>query len=69
MTFALREALYGRDAIADILEWKAPCGGLMLAMEKVTQDRPSNWAKYYSGDATELWLPREFHYSDRIRYY
>jgi tagatose-1,6-bisphosphate aldolase non-catalytic subunit AgaZ/GatZ len=30
----------------------------MLAMEKVTQDRPSNWAKYYSGDATELWLPR-----------
>jgi D-tagatose 6-phosphate 4-epimerase len=69
LTFALREALYGLDNIADVLEGKLPSGQLMGQMEAVMQAKPANWSKYYSGDKTELWLQRHFSYSDRIRYY
>jgi D-tagatose-1,6-bisphosphate aldolase subunit GatZ/KbaZ len=44
LTFALREALYGLDAIADILDGHAPQNRLMQAMEAVMQSSPANWA-------------------------
>ena len=69
LTFALREALYGLDAIADVLDGHSPRGHLMSAMEDVMLAAPENWNKYYAGTATELWLQRHFSYSDRIRYY
>ncbi len=69
LTFALREALYGLDAIVDILEGQAPTGRLMQAMEQIMQAAPENWKKYYTGSETDLWLLRHFSYSDRIRYY
>ena len=69
LTFALREALYGLDAIADALDGHPPQGRLMSAMEAVMIAAPDNWRKYYSGTETELWLQRHFSYSDRIRYY
>jgi D-tagatose-1,6-bisphosphate aldolase subunit GatZ/KbaZ len=69
LTFALREALYGLDAVADVLEGHPPRGGLMAAMEEVMLEAPGNWEKYYEGDELELWLQRHFSYSDRIRYY
>ena len=69
LTFALREALYGLDAIADVLDGHAPQNRLMQAMEAVMQTSPANWAKYYHGDATDLFVQRHFSYSDRIRYY
>jgi len=69
LTFALREALYGLDAIADVLDGHAPRNRLMQAMEAVMQAAPANWAKYYQGGAADLWLQRHFSYSDRIRYY
>ena len=69
LTFALREALYGLDAIADVLDGHAPRNRLMQAMEAVMQARPANWARYYHGDETALWVQRHFSYSDRIRYY
>ena len=69
LTFALRETLYGLDAVADVLDGHAPQNRLMLAMEAAMQAAPANWAKYYHGDATELWVQRHFSYSDRIRYY
>lgn len=69
LTFALREALYGLDAIADILDGHAPQNRLMTAMEAVMQASPANWAKYYRGSDTDLWVQRHFSYSDRIRYY
>ena len=69
LTFALREALYGLDAIADVLDGHPPRGGLMAAMEAEMQAAPGKWRKYYTGDATDLWLQRHFSYSDRIRYY
>lgn len=69
LTFALREALYGLDAVADVLEGGVPKGGLMAAMEDIMQSAPANWRTHYSGDETDVWLQRHFSLSDRIRYY
>jgi D-tagatose 6-phosphate 4-epimerase len=69
LTFALREALYGLDAVADVLAGHAPRNRLLLAMEGVMQAAPGNWAGYYHGDATDRWVQRHFSYSDRIRYF
>ena len=69
LTFALREALYGLDAVADILDGHPPVGTLMATMEEAMRACPQNWQDYYSGTETELWLQRHFSYSDRIRYY
>jgi len=46
LTYALREALYGLDAIADILDGQTPRNKLMTAMETEMQSAPNNWAKY-----------------------
>ncbi|SFC80308.1 D-tagatose-bisphosphate aldolase, class II, non-catalytic subunit [Tropicimonas isoalkanivorans] len=69
LTFALREALYGLDAVADVLDGTPPKGGLMAAMDAVMRASPEHWSKYYAGTETDLWLQRHFSYSDRIRYY
>lgn len=69
LTFALREALYKLDAIADILENKVPAGGLMAVMEATMLSRPDDWQNYYSGSHHDRWIQRHFSLSDRIRYY
>jgi D-tagatose-bisphosphate aldolase class II non-catalytic subunit len=69
LTFALREALYGLDAIADVLDGHPPRGGLMAQMETVMRSAPDHWRSHYEGDDRALWLQRHFSYSDRIRYY
>ena len=68
LTFALREALYGLDHIASVLDG-GPGTGLRDAMERLMLDKPGNWQKYYHGTPDELRLQRHFSYSDRIRYY
>ena len=69
LTFALREALYALDAVADVLEGGPPKGGLMAKMEDIMTAAPGNWKDHYEGDTNELWLQRHFSYLDRIRYY
>lgn len=69
LTFALREALYGLDAVADVLEGRAPQGRLMAAMEEVMRADPLHWRKHYAGDGVDGWIQRHFSLSDRIRYY
>lgn len=69
LTFRLREALYGLDAIADVLDGHPPLNRLMTAMESLMAASPDNWNRYYHGDARSLWVQRHFSYSDRIRYY
>lgn len=69
LTFALREALYALDGLADILEGTPPKGGLMSVMETVMKNSPAHWTKHYSGPEDKLWLQRHFSLSDRIRYY
>jgi D-tagatose-1,6-bisphosphate aldolase subunit GatZ/KbaZ len=69
LTFALREALYGLDCIARVLDPASTDGGLPAAMEALMLKEPGNWRKYYQGGSDELMLQRHFSFSDRIRYY
>ncbi|TAW05661.1 D-tagatose-bisphosphate aldolase, class II, non-catalytic subunit [Rhizobium ruizarguesonis] len=69
LTFALREALYGLDAIADVLAGRTPRTGLVATMEKIMVEQPASWAAHYGGSPDEQRLQRHFSYSDRIRYY
>ncbi len=67
LTFALREALYGLDHIAAVLDGGRP--ELQQAMEVLMLEKPEYWRKYYHGDDDAQRLQRHFSYSDRIRYY
>lgn len=67
LTFALREALYGLDHIADVLFPDRP--SLRGAMESLMLNKPQYWAKYYHGTPLHQHLQRHYSYSDRIRYY
>ena len=67
LTFALREALYGLDHIADVLF--PDHTSLRGSMEALMQQKPQHWAKYYHGTALHQHLQRHYSYSDRIRYY
>jgi D-tagatose 6-phosphate 4-epimerase len=69
LTFALREALYGLNCIARVLDPASTGNDLPAAMEALMLKEPENWRKYYQGDADELRLQRHFSFSDRIRYY
>ena len=69
LTFALREALYGLDAIAVELAAIRPEESLERTMERVMLDNPAHWRSHYPGSPEEQRLLRHFSYSDRIRYY
>ena len=67
LSFALRETLYGLDAIAAVL---SPDGERLFdAMEKLMLARPAQWRSHYAGSPDEQRVLRHFSYSDRIRYY
>ena len=67
LTFALREALYGLDAIRRTLRPDAPA--LPATMERLMLERSEHWRSHYRGDADAQRVLRHFSYSDRIRYY
>jgi D-tagatose-1,6-bisphosphate aldolase subunit GatZ/KbaZ len=69
LTFALREALYGLDAIAAELTARPPEESLERTMERVMLENPAHWRSHYPGTPEEQRLQRHFSYSDRIRYY
>lgn len=69
LTFALREALYGLDRIAAVMDGLAEDDTLAAAMERLMVAEPGHWAKYYPGDASAQRIQRHYSYSDRIRYY
>ncbi|SKA17628.1 D-tagatose-bisphosphate aldolase, class II, non-catalytic subunit [Consotaella salsifontis] len=69
LTFAMREALYGLDAISAILD-KVPADETLRAtMERVMVDDPRYWKGHYHCEEAELLRQRHYSYSDRIRYY
>lgn len=68
LTFALREALYGLDAIAGEIVPDYAAGSLRGVMEGVLLDHPGDWQPYVAGDAAAQRLQRHFGLSDRIRY-
>ncbi|MGA9918845.1 tagatose-bisphosphate aldolase noncatalytic subunit [Burkholderia sp. GAS332] len=69
LTFAYREALYGLDAIAQVLAPVPESETLAASMERLMVARPEHWEKYYHGTGDEIRVQRHFSYSDRIRYY
>ena len=69
LTFALREALYGLDAIADVLDPQAETNQLRAAMERAMLERPGDWQRYCAGTPEQQYVQRHYSYSDRIRYY
>ncbi len=80
LTFALREALYGLDHIADVLDPSRKDAdvldpsrpgdtALRNAMERLMLAEPGHWRRYYEGKGAALFAQRHFSYSDRIRYY
>jgi D-tagatose 6-phosphate 4-epimerase len=69
LTFALREALYGLDHIAEALVGPADGDSLRDVMERAMTENPRHWAGYYGRGPTEQRLLRHFGLSDRIRYY
>jgi len=69
LTFALREALYGLDLIAGVLDPDYSPGALPDAMEALMSAQPEHWQDHYAGSEAERRLARHYSYSDRIRYY
>jgi D-tagatose-1,6-bisphosphate aldolase subunit GatZ/KbaZ len=69
LTFALREAFYGLDQIAEFLFPGKRQETLIATVERVLTADPKNWDKYYHGSEEEKHIQRHFSYSDRIRYY
>ena len=69
LTFALREAFYGLDAIAAELAGAQFGDSVERTMEQVMLDDPRHWRSHYPGSADEQRLQRHYSYSDRIRYY
>lgn len=69
LTFALREALYGLDAIATELAARPPGEALVQIIERVMLENPAHWRSHYPGTPEEQRVLRHFSYSDRIRYY
>ena len=69
VTFALREALWGLDAIER--ETIAPDQRANLRDVTLARMRaePANWAKYYHGTGASLDFQLQYSFSDRIRYY
>jgi len=67
LTFALREALYGLDAIAAVLRPGAV--SVPPIMERLMIAQPKDWQSHYPGTAEDQRRLRHYSYSDRIRYY
>jgi len=53
LTFALLEALYALDCVADVLEGHPPRGALMGVMEEIMLQDLQSWRNYYTGDRAE----------------
>jgi D-tagatose-1,6-bisphosphate aldolase subunit GatZ/KbaZ len=69
LTFALREALYGLDHIAAVLDPAWNGQSVKAAMEQVMLADPANWQAHYHGTPEQQLVLRHYSYSDRIRYY
>jgi D-tagatose-1,6-bisphosphate aldolase subunit GatZ/KbaZ len=69
LTFAMREALYALDHVAEALFGVSGSEGLRAAMERLMVREPRHWAGYYHGTPEERRVLRHFGLSDRIRYY
>lgn len=68
-TFALREAIYALEAIAQELAGWDPRWSVGTALEAAMLRDPRHWESHYAGDPAHQAYLRHFSYSDRLRYY
>ena len=69
VTFALREALWGLDAIErEMLPPARRANMRDVALARMHAE-PANWSKYYEATGAELDFQLQYSLSDRIRYY
>ena len=75
LTFALRECLFGLEAVEhELMAGPGPGGGISLSnlqdsLEKAMLSDPKHWSGYYTGSEDEKRLARRYSLSDRCRYY
>ena len=71
VTFAFREALFAlEDMEKELFAGKGqPLSCLRDTLEKVMQEEPKYWKKYYPGDEAARFFKRKYSFSDRSRYY
>jgi D-tagatose-1,6-bisphosphate aldolase subunit GatZ/KbaZ len=69
VTFALREALWGLDAIERELVSQDRRARLREVTLERMQAEPANWQRYYHESGPRLALQLQYSLSDRIRYY
>jgi len=69
LTFAMREALWGLDAVErELLPPERRANLRQVAVARM-QANPQHWAKYYGDEGAALDLQLQYSLSDRIRYY
>jgi D-tagatose-bisphosphate aldolase class II non-catalytic subunit len=69
LTFALREALYALDRLAEVLLGVPEPETLRAVMERVMLAQPAHWKGHCVGSPEEQRRLRHGGYSDRVRYY
>ncbi|MEI6896788.1 MAG: D-tagatose-bisphosphate aldolase, class II, non-catalytic subunit [Psychromonas sp.] len=68
LTFALREAVFGLDAIERIWMGENKASQVRAILNQVMTESPNYWTGYYA-EGEHLLLDQEFSFSDRSRYY
>jgi D-tagatose-1,6-bisphosphate aldolase subunit GatZ/KbaZ len=69
LTFAMREALWGLDAIDQELTPEAGQARLRDTVLERMREQPKYWERYYHGNGKPLTVDLQYSLSDRVRYY
>jgi D-tagatose-1,6-bisphosphate aldolase subunit GatZ/KbaZ len=69
LTFALREAIFALAMMEDELIASNERSNIISVLDKVMEEHPQHWMKYYHGSENEISFKRKYSLSDRIRYY
>lgn len=70
LTFALREALFALSHIeAELIDDPSQRANFPAVLEAAMMKNPKQWEKHYAGNDKQLFLQREYSFSDRCRYY
>ncbi|MDP8099894.1 class II D-tagatose-bisphosphate aldolase, non-catalytic subunit [Pasteurella atlantica] len=67
LTFALREAYFSLDHIAQ--DMQLGVSSFKATLEEIMMEKPKYWKKYYLGNEQEQRIARAYSLSDRCRYY
>jgi D-tagatose-1,6-bisphosphate aldolase subunit GatZ/KbaZ len=69
LTFALREAIFALAMMEDELFGPDERSNIISVLDRVMEEHPQYWAKYYHGSEKATAFKRKYSLSDRIRYY